>query len=173
LIEHAGDEHARDRMAARLAIGFLRQQPWTALSLLPRKLWHLWLRDLDSDALGWNKTAFPVAAAGSQPAYAGRHLVATAASGRVGWLFIGLRALAALYYVAALALFCVGVYRLAAMRHMDQTGRPHAAGLWMIGYLTAFHLAFFGGSRFHAPIMPWVLMYAGLALAPVVHRRRS
>ena len=46
--------------------------------------------------------------------------------------------------------------------------RGHLLLLMLIGYVCALHTLSFGHSRYHLPLIPPILVYAGLA---IVHRR--
>src|SRR5262249_19778542 len=71
-----------------------------------------------------------------------------------------LRVLSQLYYVALWALALVSVRR---STHADPVllGVGSVVMLWLV----AVHLVFFGGARFHYPLVPWLAAYAAGAVA--------
>ena len=71
-----------------------------------------------------------------------------------------IRWVADLWYYAAVAAAIAGVI-VARRRHLDASG----VLLWAAVVLLAVPLLFFGGSRFHLPALPFVAVFAAVALA--------
>lgn len=181
LLQDIDDEHERDAKAKELAVDFIKSDPLTAIKIMPRKLYYLYLARCDMDGLGWNKTGFPTAQDSDRPRFGGRFLLTTARDGRVGWCLLLLLALSTLYYISCLILFAISLCCLYLHRIRFKDCLLFSVGFWIILYFTCIYLVFIGGSRFHFPIVPWIMMYVA-ALAemfcsvtgrPVVETRFS
>ena len=140
------DEYARDQHARALAIDYVRTNPRGALQLLPKKVLHLYLFDVDG--FGWNQMASP------------------RLPGSPVWL--GLKIVAQLYYGLVVLLF------VAALIWLPRANtRYFLLGPIVLGYFTLHYLPFFGGARFHQPFIPWYAIYAGALITFGRSRWRS
>ncbi len=108
-----------------------RADPWRPLRLVPRKLWRLYA--MDTDGAQWTRLA--------SPGLLRERLQLVRAVERLSqW-----------YYLTLWAALGLTLWR---------RPRPLALGLLMIAAFTGAHLLFYGMPRYHAPMMPWVIMYA-------------
>lgn len=132
------DEVARDGRNRREAIEYAREHPGRELWLLSRKAWHLVAHD-----------------------HEGLHAVESYGEDR--FLTDGQRTtvrwIADLYYWLAVAAALVGV---AVARRQQLALR--GVLLWSAVVVLAVPLVFFGGSRFHVPALPFVALFASVAL---------
>lgn len=136
-------ETGRNHMAASLALDYLRAHPVAAAALWPAKVWHLYGKDIRG--LFWNEAGLNLSESGR----------------RFFWL---LKITAQLYYMAIIAAVIVATLRLRRGRHRAP---GLAVGLALVAYFTLIHLLTFGESRFHFPLMPWLMMLAATLLPPV------
>jgi 4-amino-4-deoxy-L-arabinose transferase-like glycosyltransferase len=142
--EHPG-ELERDREARRVAVRYLLEHPTTAVSSIPNKLFLLYGADVD--AFGWHGAALP--------------------EFRAGPAFQVLRAIAEVYYLTVALLFVIGLYTQRRAR------LPYfAVGPAIVAYFTIMYVAFFGGSRFHFPVVPWFAVHAAGLLAHLLVREK-
>jgi len=140
-IEGRGDEYQRDRRAQRYAIDYMREHPLATLKLWPRKFWYLYRGDVE----GTRWSIEGIEARGKRvPEWLG---VAVAVS-EAYYLFLG----------AACAMSLL--FFLKAARRGGAQGAFPLLGLGVIAYFTFLGVMFYGGSRYHFPVMPWVAMYA-------------
>ena len=136
-------EPRADKEAARRALLFVKEHPAPALAIIPRKLWHLFARD--TGTVGW------------------MHFDSLAAP-RPRWLKWVFAGAAQAYYAAALLLAAFGLLR---------GGLKTPTGRWLglvCLYYVAVHLIFFGGDRFHLPILPMIAVFSALGLTAWVDR---
>jgi len=131
---------AADRRARALALQWIRDNPRDFISIMPQKLWRLWAPDGEAE---WSYDE-------TTPWYDEyRHYFRT------------VRYANQALYVAVLALAGLALIRLI---------RRRANGWSFYGYVvaaffTALSLVFSGQSRYHYPVMPFMIMYAGWYLA--------
>jgi len=138
-IRDGGTEYERDRRALRHAIAYIREHPLTTLGSWPRKFWSLYRNDVE----------------GARWCFDGIE-----ATGKVvprGLAFAAL-ATSQAYYVFLVAA-CAATL-LASLGTVRASGGVPLLGLGIIAYFTLLGLVFYGGSRYHFPVMPWVAMYA-------------
>lgn len=139
------DQVAANERAYALGLAWIRDNPIRFLELIPMKIWRLWAPDGEGE--WWYQRGF----AGYD-----QHVFA----------FRTLRIFNQVYYIGLLALATNAVWQLFRDRKLQS---PWAfLGVWLAGYVTIISCIFSGQSRFHFPIMPWVVIYAGWALALVM-----
>lgn len=128
-------EHREDLRSRQQALAELRADPWRMLRLVPRKFNQLYAKDTDN-------------------AQYTRLLTPNLAGARVG-IARRVERLSQWYYRA--------LWLLAGLALLRRPRSP-ALGLLMLAAFTLVHLVFYGMPRYHAPMMPWVILYAGAAL---------
>lgn len=133
-----GNEYEIDRRAGRMALAYAAQHPLQELVLVPKKIWNLYAKD--ADGLSWLEES--------------EHAIGKLAHWKV---------LAQLYYVGLGALFVAAVVR--SRRGGAGTPRPDGLPLVIIAVFTAIYCVYFGQSRFHYPLMPWIAIYSGTFVA--------
>ncbi|HYQ88064.1 MAG TPA: phospholipid carrier-dependent glycosyltransferase [Candidatus Binatia bacterium] len=143
-----GDEYERDRRFGAYATRYILEHPVATLKLWPKKLWYLYRGDVEGAR--WSLEGFEV---GGKRVPLG---VATAAV-----------AVSEMYYVFLGGLCLVSLVLF--LKAGRGAGAFPFAGLAVIAYFTLLGAVFYGGSRYHFPIMPWVAMYA--AALPDAARR--
>jgi 4-amino-4-deoxy-L-arabinose transferase-like glycosyltransferase len=154
VLDAAGSELERDRLARSLAKDYMRTHPWATLARAPAKLWHLWAKDVEG--LYWNELA---TGAGEDVPPSERPFYLAKLAAQAVWLGL------------------LGCFALACAR-FALAGRPPGFdprwtfGLWLIAYTSALALVFFGSSRFHFPLVPFVAMYSAAGLVCVDRGRR-
>ena len=115
--------------------------PWEAAAILPKKLMHLYLLEME---------VVTVSVPG-QASLAGMDEVRA------------LRGEPQLTYVCVLILFCTRALELLTPAH-----RPRAeqwTGWLFVGYFTLLCLVFHGQDRYRLPILPWILIEGSVVLA--------
>jgi len=153
-IEAVDGELERDRLARALAIDYIRTHPWVTIARVPAKLWHMYAKDVEG--LHWNELAMD----------------AGEGTPRERPLFV-LKLASQAIYLALVGCFLLGCARLALVGRPPGFDPRWSLGLWCIAYLSALCVVFFGSSRFHFPLIPWMMMYgvAGLVCADWGRRR--
>lgn len=140
------DQVAADERARRAAWNWIRENPGTFVALMPWKAWRLWAYDGETE---WIYQA-------GHAGYAEHRLA-----------FRTVRALNQAYYGLLLVAGVWGMWRLCRWRE------PHSLAVpFMIVFFTALSMVFSGQSRYHAPLMPFVIAYAAWALL-ALHRRHA
>jgi hypothetical protein len=135
------DEHMRDVKARVLALEYIAAHPWETIKRVPNKFWHLYSGD--REAFSRNEQG----------------LSRTEGNRR---LFLIFKGVAQLYYVLIVLTFLLStVIFFNRQRNEPRTQPLPTVGLWIILYFTCVYLLAFGYGRFHFPIMPWIVMYAG------------
>ena len=125
---------------------FIVEHPWHTAALLPLKLISLYISDFDS--LYWNIDSVPKG-----------HLLLMA-------LLQSFHVLCQGYYLCFFVAFLAAVCsKRNRERLRARVGRFPWLGLGIILYFTAIYLVYYGTGRYHAPMMPWMLMYAAALLA--------
>ena len=135
-----GGEYAVDQEARRLAVAFIRTSPRADLVLAGKKLWATFAgKESDTEGVRWNVGL---------------------AQGHADVL----RAVSSWYYTMLWIVVILSVAVLCwrrAWRHHEYFFLPLAVA----GALTVSVVVFFGMSRFHFPIMPWLVVYPALAVS--------
>jgi hypothetical protein len=114
------------------------RHPLETLATLPRKFFALYWADVDG--FGWNRAGDERLS--KHPAW--------------GALRLGSQ----LYYLALVTLALLSWRR---RRRFD--GELYGVGVAVFIHTTAVYLVFFGGARFHFPLVPWIAGYAAATLA--------
>ncbi|MEW9854715.1 glycosyltransferase family 39 protein [Novosphingobium sp. M1R2S20] len=140
------DEVARDTEAKRLALDWIRQNPGQFLALAPRKLALLWLPDGEAE---WGYQAGAPSYPRLQPLYRAVRLANQA------------------YY--AVLLLCSGA-ALVLMTRNRRAQRRRWLDWWVLPWVIAAYpslvaVMVFGQSRFHYPVMPFICVASGWAVA--------
>lgn len=133
-----------DAEAKRRGVEWIRENPGRFVALVPLKVFRLWGPDGESE---W----------GYQGGFAGYE--------RYQALFRGLRLANQAYYVALIAAFLWGTVLLVRRVAAGTAGALTLLPLALCLYPTLIAMVFSGQSRFHAPIMPFVIMAAAWVLA--------
>ncbi len=134
----AADQVAADRRARAAAWQWIRENPATFIGLMPKKLIRLWLPDGESE---W----------ALQLGYAGYEAHRTPI--RV------LRYLNQAYYFLLLGGMLVALRRWVDWRRPETLVVP-----LLCVYFSAISMVFSGQSRYHAPLMPFIIAYAACAM---------
>ncbi|WP_169978999.1 ArnT family glycosyltransferase [Tautonia rosea] len=138
-----------DKLALKAAVAFVRENPVLTLKRDIVKFFHFWGLE--------------------------RELVAGAASGYFGEISTpGLLALTALIFGSYVAAMIAGIFGAVVRPPSDWRG--HVLLLLVISYLCAMHTLSFGHSRYHLPLIPLILVYAGNAVVyarEIWSRRRT
>jgi hypothetical protein len=128
------DEFARDQVARAVAIDYILNNIVHVGSLLPHKLFQLYVADVDG--FGWTM------------------LSEGSIDNNIIWVVA--RVISQLVYVSVLVLFILALFRF---------GRAEIPLFWIgpliILYFTLIYMPFFGGSRFHFPMVVWMAAYGG------------
>jgi len=143
-------EHDRDVAARALAIDYMVSHPWETLKRWPNKVWYMYRKDVEG--ISWNEQ--------------GMHF--TQGSHGKG-VMLALKAIAQGYYVLLVLAFFIFIILYVSQNQLQ----PHdqalpALGLWMALYFTVISLLTFGDTRFHFPVLPWMVMYAAALLEVAV-----
>ena len=141
----SGRELEASAFGKREAIAWIKSDPLAFLSLLPRKVFHLWYLDGEAE---WSYQ-------GGYPAYEEQKV----------W-FRSVRIFNQLYYFTILGL--TGYALFANRRRMASSPLTFGFGYGLALYLTMISMAFFGTSRFHFPVMPFFCMYAASAIITIL-----
>lgn len=145
--EPRGTELQFDDACRKTGQAFVREHPWRALALLPLKFG--WLYAGDFISLYWNIRGVE------------------SASPRLAAALRLLRVPFQLYYLLLLAAFLAAVVpRRRRQAIAARAGAFPALGPGIVLYFTAVYLVYYGAARYHAPMMPWIIIYAA-ALAPL------
>ncbi len=149
-------EHDRDVAARVLAVDYMVNHPWETLKRWPKKVWYLYRKDVEG--VSWNEQ--------------GMNLT----QGRRGkGAMLALKATAQGYYLLlVLAFLTMIILHLSEYRFQPHNQPLPALGLWMVLYFTLIPILTFGDTRFHFPILPWIVMYAATlveVLARPIQRR--
>ncbi len=148
-LQQGADEFERDRHAGQAAQTWLVRHPAQALALLPRKLLNFYVPDrLAADLI-----------LKGQPALQ---------TGTPARLWQGLTILAWLTDLLCLLVVPLGI---ALWWRSGRRWVPRVGVLFVAG-LHGLHLVFFGASRFHFPMVPWVLLYGAAVWLQHLERKR-
>jgi|TARA_B100000315_G_C14354484_1_gene485533 hypothetical protein len=130
------DEAALDKQGYLLGIRYVRDEPIQWLSVLPKKVWHLWASDMSG--ISWSTQS-------------------TQRSIGSGSIKI-MRAVAQLYWAVLVVL--VSCMMLIKPPWRFEKSYPGVLLWMMIVYWTVFHAMFFGSGRFHFPLTPVLAIIA-------------
>lgn len=140
------DQVAADKRASRLAVQWIRENPGRFAALMPLKVWWLWAPDGEAE---WSYQA----GSPRYQEYAGAFRLA--------------RLLNQVFYVGVLIAFAVSAV-LAVTRGLPSPWLLLAYGLAV--YVTLIALVFFGHSRYHFPLMPWIMIGAAWSVMTLLRR---
>lgn len=135
-------EVAVDSKAKELALDWIKSNPGHFVSLIPHKLWRLWAPNGEAE---WGYQ--------DMGSFYDRNVS----------LFRALRWLNQGYYFTIILAVC-------AFPWMIRRGRGHEASEWLwlgivfAGYLSAISVVFSGQSRYHFPVMPFLMINAAFVL---------
>ena len=136
------DQVAADQRARELAVQWIREHPREFLTLVPLKVWRLWAPD--GEGVWWYQAGY-------------RNYDASARIFRV------LRVLNQAYYAALLGAFALALLLIRRLR--VTSAWPYSIFPYVFAlYVTAISIVFSGQSRFHFPVMPWIMMVAAWLL---------
>jgi hypothetical protein len=143
MLSDVKDEHARDVKARTLATEYMLKHPWETIKLWPRKLWYLYGKDVEG--ISWNESGISLIEDDTTKA-----------------TMFTLKVIAQCYYVIIGTAFLYSIFIL-FREHRNKTGNQPlpTLGLWIVLYFTFISLLTFGDSRFHFPMIPWIVMYVG------------
>ncbi len=179
-------EPERNRKAFNLAIAYMVDHPLETITLWPDKLWHLFRRDASGvvwnergmQAISYNTATFLYYYAKLSQLYYmliwGAFLVS---------LFVLSRNQKGVFHLSRRGEKLGGTAphppRPAALfdsfeTHPDQKHKtaPKALlllGVWVVLYFTVIYTLTFGDSRFHFPMMPWIVMYVSALAAMAIN----
>ncbi len=132
------DERSRDVQASRYAVDYALRNPVRTIGLWPAKLYYTYNEDVEG--VTWN-------AKGLERIGPGMEIFL--------WWFTGL---AQNYYLCIIFAFLAYLV-IVFMGPRRRNSAPPAIGLAVIGYFTFVCLVTIGISRFHFPLVPWMVMY--------------
>mgnify|MGYP001310670494 CR=1 FL=1 len=135
------DQVAADRRARAAAWDWISANPITFISLMPKKFIRLWVPDGESE---WN----------IQRGFANYE--------KWQFEFRLVRIFNQIYYFLLLAGFVFALLHSVRLREPQTLAMPMT-----ILFFTALSLVFSGQSRYHAPLMPFVISYAAWTLARI------
>jgi hypothetical protein len=141
---------AADRLARSLAIHWVEDHPAAFALLVPKKVWHLWARDGESEwAYQYGYSAYD----------------------KYWMIFRAVRVLNQAYYFGLMLLFALSLW--ICVRERQWPGAKFATGYVLVVFTTAISVIFSGQSRFRFPVMPFVAMYAAWSVLHLAVRARA
>lgn len=142
------DQLGADRRARALAWQWIRENPGTFIALMPRKLFRFWAPDGEAEWAYQSGTEWYEA--------------------KQRW-FRAVRITNQAFYVAVIALFFYAAVRLIKARASPRFMYGYA----IAAFFTCLSLVFSGQSRYHFPIMPLIMIYAGWLMLgdPLLNRK--
>ena len=142
------DQVAADERARKLAVGWIRSHPGDFIRLIPKKVFRLWAPDGEAE---WQYQ-------GGTPSYEDH---------RTAYRFV--RIVNQAFYVAMLLLCALGLVH--AIR--GHASPPQYAGFALAAATTLLCIVFSGQSRYHFPVVPFLLAYpAGIVARALARRTR-
>ncbi len=136
-----------DRALKAGAIKFIKENPVRAILLTPPKLQYFILDDVSGV---YHNIAFPF-----RPT--------------PDWLWIVFRWIAQLYYLLGLLLALFALFQYKKNKLF-----PHASLIFLvIAYWTSLHMVFFGGDRFHLPILPLIFSFSSIPVWEIATRWKN
>jgi len=145
------DQVAANKRARQLAIEWISSNPKRFLELIPLKIFYAWAPDGEAE---WSYQ-------GDFDRYE-----------KYFYLFRGIRVLNQGYYLLLILSFAVAIFPLCRYRHKTAWPWP-LFGYVFCGYLTLIAIVFFGYSRFHFPVMPWIIMTVAWAAVHMLETKAS
>ena len=156
------DEHEVDVKARNYAMNYMLEHPVRTLRFCAVKLYYVYREDVEG--MHWNDGAM-IWDKSREPAHKA-----------LFWFLIGL---AQNYYMCIMAAFLISLFILFTR---GGSGPVPTLGLWIIAYFSAIYMVTIGISRFHFPLIPWILMYVAslfqwtamrLGIDPAIPSRES
>ncbi len=143
------DEHDVDVKARNYAVNYMLEHPAKTLRFCAIKLYYVYREDVEGiqwnhGAMKWDKS--------SQPSHELRFLIGVAQN----------------YYICTMAAFAISLFVL--FRRGGESGTVPIVGLWIIAYFSIIYMVTIGISRFHFPLIPWILMYVSSLFEWIVSR---
>lgn len=152
------NEIVHDDRARRFALRYMREHPLAVLALWPRKLFYTYRSDFES--LFWHAKALDDEAE-EQAQFGAPHEEVDVPK------YLPHKIAAQACYMAVV-LLAIGSAWVHFVRDRQRTRAEHpqaSVGLWLFAYFTMVCLVFFGSTRFHFPVIPWLVIYAAALLA--------
>ena len=140
------DQVAADKRATRLAVQWIRENPGRFVALMPLKVWWLWAPDGEAE---W----------AYQAGFSRYEDYSTA--------FRFVRLFNQIFYAAMLIAFAVAGWMM-AVRRMPSPWLCLSFGLAV--YVTIISIVFSGQSRYHFPVMPWIMIGASWSVMELGRR---
>jgi len=141
LTDYMYNEVLQARRASTLAKEYIAEDPIRVLKLLPKKVYHLFAKDVEG--FYWNREGFPNASAGQLKFFKAMSYIAQG------------------FYVLLGLAFAWAVVRTKWKAHLfSSSGEAwlfHAP--LVICYFTLITMVFFGSSRFHIPMLPFIWIF--------------
>ena len=137
------NETEKDTATRKRAIEFIKQNPNRFLELIPKKIKYLFASE--TDVKNWNKAGL------------------TNNNKIVPKWFDYYFQLLHYYYRVLLGAIIISLAFLLYLRSDNKIIFP-SLGLWFALYITLVSVVFFGMSRFHFPLMPFLIMYVAFSL---------
>ena len=143
IITTINDEVERDRAARAVALSYISENFGKVALSLPSKFVATYLADVDG--FGWNRDA--------------------AREMSISPFWLPLRIVSQLYYM-----MLVGASLVCVWRWRQYRSRYFALGPVVFMYFSLMYMLFFGGARFHFPVVPWFAAYAAGLFASGLQR---
>ncbi len=138
-----GNEYEVDQQARKLAKDYLLKNPHKLIILAPMRLLHLYA--IDIDGIYWNNALLPARTI--------TQLI----------LIIIMYGLAQSFYLLIIVQTYFAIKILPQMMNRRKKRFP-TVGIWICLYFTGIVLLYYGMPRYHAPMIPWMIIYAAAAL---------
>lgn len=138
-----GNEYEVDQQARKLAIDYIKRNPSELITLASARL--MYLLSVDFDGAIWNgpfspdKTPIQVA------------------------ILINAMIVASYFYLMITILSILAVIYLPFKMRLRKYTFP-TIGIWICLYFTGIILVYYGMPRYHAPLIPWMIIYSAAAL---------
>ena len=144
----AANQVEANKRAHQLAKQWIFENPWTFIGLMPKKFFRFWAPDGEGEWAYQAGTSFY--------------------EQHSKW-FRFIRIVNQVYYFLLLVIFAIAIFKLLRM-----PARPKLYyGFVIAGYFTLISLVFSGQSRYHFPVMPFVLAYAAWMASETIKLKKS
>lgn len=143
VVREAKDRFERERIAKKYATKYMRQHPFRTVALWPAKAWHLWRGD--ADGIYWNERGV------AGDARAMKHVFRMRQLGPHAYFVIGIA-----------GLFGIILTLQHFIRRKDFSNWMPVHGILLLGYYTFIAMVFFGDTRYHFHLIPWLVIYAAV-----------
>jgi len=152
LLAGPGSEIEKNRIAKNKAIEYISQKPLQILFLIPKKLKILYATDVDG--ITWHMLGLMD---NSGRDVDNREEIKKAWSDYKALKYM--QYVAEAYYLLVIVIFVFSFFS-DFKRGFKSYFSEQKVGLWIILYLTAIHILFYGSARYHFAIFPWMVFYA-------------